>query len=369
LTGSDFVDRGFGDRDFVSDRAHMNPRPLIWRCGALGDMVLVTPLIRALHRRFGQPVDLVSSGAWTRPLLEGQPGLGEIFLINSRKTPYWLSLSQQSLVKQLRARGPGPVWFCDIGAHMGRDLLQRASIPDDLICQHSSTEWVPGEHIVDRWIRFGMLSPPALADTQQGIANAGDAPRAAMLEIKPQMRSALEPWLVRRKLSGRPLILFQAGNKRTMRRGARNRVSNTKYWPEQNWADVIRAIRAERPDHAMLLLGVPAEHELNEEIAQLTGIPDVYNVANDLPIHILLPLLEKADSMVSVDTGPAHAAAALGCPTVTLFGTHDPSLCRPGGVTTPAITLTGLVDGKPNMLGIQVSEVVDAWKKLQSARR
>jgi len=146
-------------------------------------------------------------------------------------------------------------------------------------------------------------------------------------------------------------------------------VSNTKYWPEQNWANVIRAIRAERPDHAILLLGVPAEHELNEEIAQLAGVPDIHNVANDLPINILLPLVQKADSMVSVDTGPAHAAAALGCPTVTLFGIHDPSLCRPGGVTTPAITLTGEVDGKPSMLGIQVADVVDAWKKLQSTRR
>lgn len=349
----------------------MNPRPLIWRCGALGDMVLVTPLIRALNRRFGQPVDLVSSGAWTRPLLEGQPGLGDIFLIESRKAPYWVSPSQWALVRQLRARGPGPVWFCDIGPHMGRDLLRRADIPDELVCQHSAEEWVSGEHIVDRWIRFGERSPPALAAGRPdaGAGSAAQMPRAAMLEIRPEMRSALEPWLARRGLSGRPLILLQAGNKRTMRRGPRQRVTNTKYWPEKNWADVVRALHAERPDHAILLLGVPAEHELNDEIAQLAGVPDVHNVADDLPIHILLPLLQKADSMVSVDTGPAHAAAALGCPTVTLFGTHDPRLCRPGGVTTPAITLAGQVDGKPSMLGIQVSEVVDAWKKLQSARR
>jgi heptosyltransferase-3 len=348
----------------------MNPRPLIWRCGALGDMVLLTPLIRALNRRFGVPVDLVSSGPWTRPLLEGQPGLGEIFLIQSRKTPYWLSLSQRKLVRQLRARERGPVWFCDLPP-AGRDLLRRAGIPDELVCEHSPAQWVPGEHIVDRWIRFAQLSPPALANATPPAANGGahDMPRAAYLEIKPQMRAELEPWLARRGLSGRPLILFQAGNKRTMRRGSRQRVSNTKYWPEKNWADVIRAVRAERPDHALLLLGVPTEYELNNEIAQLAGVSDIHNVANDLPIQILLPLLEKADSMISVDTGPAHVAATLGCPTVTLFGVHDPMLCRPGGVTTPAITLTGQVDGKPSMLGIQPSEVVQAWKTLQSARR
>jgi ADP-heptose:LPS heptosyltransferase len=347
----------------------MNPRPLIWRCGALGDMVLLTPLIRSLNRRFGQPVDLVSSGAWTRPLLEGQPGLGEIFLIDSRKTPYWLSLSQQALVRRLRARGPGPVWFCDTGPNVGRELLRRAGIPDAWVCEHSSDEWVPGEHIVDRWIRFGQRSPAALM--MNSAANDAridelDAPRAALLEIQPEMRASLEPWLAKRNLTGRKLILIQAGNKRTMRRGDRQRASNTKYWPEQNWADVISGLRAERPDHAILLLGVPTEAELNDEVAKLSGAKDVHNVADDLPIHVLLPLLERADSMVSVDTGPAHAAAALGCPTVTLFGVHDPALCRPGGVTTPAITITGTVDGKPSMLGIQPSQVMDAWKKLMA---
>jgi heptosyltransferase-2/heptosyltransferase-3 len=111
---------------------------------------------------------------------------------------------------------------------------------------------------------------------------------------------------------------------------------------------------------------VPAESALNNEIAQLSGVSDVHNVADDLPIHILLPLLERASSMVSVDTGPAHASAALGCPSVVLFGTSDPRLYRPGGVTTPAIALTGMVDGKPSMLGIDVASVVNAWKQLQA---
>jgi heptosyltransferase-2/heptosyltransferase-3 len=78
----------------------------------------------------------------------------------------------------------------------------------------------------------------------------------------------------------------------------------------------------------------------------------------------LLPLLERASSLIAVDTGPAHAAAALGCPTVALFGHIDPWLYRPGGATTPAVTLTGTVDGKPNILGIEAGRVVSAWEQL-----
>jgi heptosyltransferase-2/heptosyltransferase-3 len=80
-------------------------------------------------------------------------------------------------------------------------------------------------------------------------------------------------------------------------------------------------------------------------------------------------LCESAHSMVSVDTGPAHAAAALKCPTVALFGASDPLLYRPGGVTTPAIALVGAINGRPNILGIQPPAVIAAWRELNAGLR
>lgn len=337
--------------------------PLVMRCGAFGDMVLLTAMIRQLHSRLGQPVDLVSSGPWTVPLLAGQPGVGEIFIIKSRKSPFWFSPLQRALAKWLRARGAGPTWFCDPGT-VGRDLLRRGNIPDAYVCEDAALPQIPGEHFVDRWIRFAQTTPPAFTGK---LPTAGPrVPSAAVLEVSAAWRAKLDAWLGRRGLSGRELILIQAGNKRTMRRGSRQRVTNTKYWPEERWAEVIRALRAERPHHAILLLGVPAEFELNTDIARTANVGDVHNVADDLPIEVLLPLLERASSMVSVDTGPAHAAAALGCPTVALFGTSDPKLYRPGGVTTPAIVVTGEIDGQRTMMGIEPVAVIAAWRAVQS---
>jgi heptosyltransferase-2/heptosyltransferase-3 len=331
------------------------------RCGAFGDMVLLTALIRQLHLRFGQPVDLVSSGAWTVPLLAGQPGVGEIFIIRSRKTPYWLTPRHWALAKWLRARGAGPTWFCDPGP-VGRNLLTRGGIPDADVCEDAALPQIPGEHFVDRWIRFAQTTPAAYEGKL--LPASSRVPSAAALEISATSRATLDAWLARRGLAGRALLLIQAGNKRTMRRGARQRVANQKYWPEDRWATVIRALREQRPHHAILLLGVPAESELNADIARLAGIGDVHNVADDLPVNVLLPLLERASSMVSVDTGPAHAAAALGCPTVALFATSDPQLYRPGGVTTPAIALTGEIDGQRSIMGIDATAVIAAWRRL-----
>ncbi len=134
--------------------------PLVMRFGAFGDMVLLTVLLRHLHARLGKPVDVISSGPWTRPLLEGQPWVGRLFVIRSRRTPYWLSFEQRRLVAWLKERGAGPTWFCDM--NLGIDLLNRGGIPDEYICDSRTFKWRPDEGVADRYIRLGNESPPGL---------------------------------------------------------------------------------------------------------------------------------------------------------------------------------------------------------------
>ncbi|MGA7822970.1 MAG: glycosyltransferase family 9 protein, partial [Steroidobacteraceae bacterium] len=130
------------------------------------------------------------------------------------------------------------------------------------------------------------------------------------------------------------------------------------------WAAVVRGVRAHRPLDAIIFSGTRAERSLNDDVMRLAGVSDLHNAAGDLPVARLLPLFERSRSLISVDTGPAHAAAALGCPTVALFGHIDPWLYRPGGATTPAATLTGRIDGVPNILGIGPERVIAAWLEL-----
>jgi heptosyltransferase-2/heptosyltransferase-3 len=141
---------------------------------------------------------------------------------------------------------------------------------------------------------------------------------------------------------------------------------NSKYWPEHSWAAVLRGLRAEHPEHELILLGVKSEFHLNNRIAKLSGLERVHNIAGDVPVAILLPLLEHASGMISVDTGPAHAAAALGCQTLVLFGQADPRLYRPGGVSTPAVVLTGQMHGEADIRGISPDDVLNAWRRLVS---
>ena len=135
-------------------------RPLVVRCGAFGDMVLVTALIGDLSARFGCKVDILTSGPWSEPLLTGQSGVGDILCVRSRKTPYWLSLDQQRTVHRLRSRGVSPTWFCD-GNDAARPMLVRAGFRDEFIVDAKDHPLFPGEHATQQWRRLARILPAA----------------------------------------------------------------------------------------------------------------------------------------------------------------------------------------------------------------
>jgi len=333
------------------------------RCGAFGDMVLLTVLLEQLRARFGTPVDVIASGPWSEPLLAGHPALGRMFILRSRRTPYWLSSSQQRLVAWLKARGAGPTWFCDRGE--GRELLARGGIPRDYVVDSTEHPFRDGENFADRYLRLGALSPAAFAGALPP-APSGVA-RAAHLVVSDAARSELDVWLTGHGLGGRAFMVIHPGSRHVARRRLRSRTGASKYWPEERWAEVVRAVRARAPEQAIVFSGMGAEGSFIADVLRLARVSDALNAANELPVTRLLPLLERARSLIAVDTGPAHAAAALGCPTVALFGHIDPWLYRPGGATTPAVTLTGTVDGQPSILGIEARRVINAWEDLIAA--
>ena len=341
-------------------------RPLVVRFGSMGDMVIALTLIRALHQRFCEPVDVISSGSWTRPLLEGQVGVGNLYLIRSRRMPYPLSPRQWQLVRTLRARGMSPTWVCD-SDDKSRWLVSRAGTADSHIIDVRDLTRLPREHAVDRWIRFAQSSPPCIADLCSGAIEASTW-NVPPLHVHEQWRKDLTAWLHDRRLTGRPLVLIHAGNRRTTKLARpRNRPSNTKYWPEERWASVVDSIARSNPEAEILLTGVARESRLNQAILYLSATNRARDVAQDLTVHRLLALQERAIGMISVDTGPAHAAAALGCPLVVLFGTSDPEQYAPRSATNSVVCLRGYELGRPSMLGISVKEVVDAWNTLRNS--
>jgi heptosyltransferase-2/heptosyltransferase-3 len=339
-------------------------RPLVVRFGALGDMVLMTVAIRRLAERFGSPVDILGSGEWTEPLLRGQSGVGDIYLLRRRRLPYWIGPEQWRLVRNLRGRGAGPTWLFDTRTEKELWLLKRSGWKSEHLLTLDGLPDIAGEHFCDRWRRFADLNPESIGPsaTMDGASSQME-PAFPVLTLPETVRAESSPWLRELGIQGQPWILIQVGNKRTMRRGHRQRASNTKYWSEQNWSALLRGLRALHPEHALLLLGVVAEARLNDEILAMAKVDNAHNLARGMSVPRLMALSGGAAGMLSVDTGPAHVAAALGCPVLTLFDSPAKrTIYAPRGPGLFATCVVGGTDARPSMFGITPDSVLAAWQ-------
>src|SRR5579862_782713 len=343
--------------------------PLIVRFAAFGDVVLITTMIEVLHRRYGSKVDLLSSGAWTREILAADPRVGQIQLVTSRKTPYPLRPSQWHAVRWMRARGIGPVYQCD-PEPKAQWLVEHAGIPRDWIIR-AHDHPAPGPmHWTQWWEAIGQLTPPALQPAPP-VLDAARLDAVPRLYVSAQARTDCRRWLAERGWQDGPQVLIQAGNKRTLKRSRRAGPSDAKYWPPQRWAALARGVLDSLPDARVFLTGAPVEHAVVEAIRIAAESPRVHNLATDMTVPRLLALLEQADSMISVDTGPAHAAAALDCPLTVMFANADQRWWRPRSRLGRVSVLGGAAGEASRLLDVEVPQVLEAWRALggRSGRR
>lgn len=101
---------------------------------------------------------------------------------------------------------------------------------------------------------------------------------------------------------------------------------SSKLWPASAFGEMASRLR-ER-GLAPVLLGSPADAGMAAAVSTCAGWAVPSLVGQDR-LELLPRLLARLACLVSSDTGVAHLAAAVGTPTVTLFGPTDPRLTAP----------------------------------------
>jgi heptosyltransferase-2 len=96
-------------------------------------------------------------------------------------------------------------------------------------------------------------------------------------------------------------------------------------WPEERFTGLARALLAE--GCRVVIVGGPPEVALTARIA--AGAPGSRDEGGRTDLPGLAALLALCDVVVTNDTGPMHLAAAVGAPTVTLWGPSDPAEVAP----------------------------------------
>lgn len=361
--------------------------PVVIRFGRLGDTILLQPLMRKLQQRYGKPCRLLALGDWPQVLFSAQPEVEGFIPLRSQHGSLLFSPSRWRVALALRGLRDSPVYVCEPEPRATtkvRPMLALAGIPAEHCQFIQAMTMRENEHWIDWLLRFGEQTPPAFRAAYAAAPPAHVPERAAVAAAEKPIGAVSEPqdsgpqllvtaaeradrdaWLSAQGMLGRPLVLLQPANKRTIRwNGVRHADDDDKSWPAERWGALARAISYRLPEAQILFCGAAAERSYIEALLAATDTRALRVSAAVLPLGRLKALLEIAHSLISVDTGPAHLAAAVGCPLVVLFGSRWPSTWAPRSGHGSAVSLLGGLPDVTRVDEIDTSQVISAWRML-----
>jgi heptosyltransferase II len=103
--------------------------------------------------------------------------------------------------------------------------------------------------------------------------------------------------------------------------------SRAKRWPAERYAALADRLKDEL-DADLLLIGSEDELAVSLEVSAQMKQPPI-SLTGKTDLALAVAVLSQVDLLVSNDTGPAHVAAALGRPTLVIFGPTNPVTTRP----------------------------------------
>lgn len=286
-------------------------------------MIILSSLLQLLHQRYGEPCEVFAAGSWPAEIYLANDHVARVCSVRNRHVPLLFVWSWWRTWWQLRRRDCSPIYVCETDARQVKKIRRLLTLSgiDPAHCLYITGDVTnTDEHWLDKLHRFGLRTPAAWAgrDFLPTIV-----PCVPALHVLDADRVARAVWLHALGWHDRPLILLQPGNHRTMRGGAlARRRRDTKAWAVANWQSLITALQSTMPEARILLCGAPQEVPTLQTIHAATQSASV--AVAPCSLRVLFALCEQAHSMISVDSGPAHAAAALGLPLVVMFGTCSP---------------------------------------------
>lgn len=312
-------------------RKHANgqtrKRILIVAVNWLGDLLFMTPAIRAIRRAF--PESYIACGVPPRglPLLKGNPHLNAVIPLQEgrgiRNLFHW-----GSMIRRLRSHRfdtaflfhrsfsrTAMVWLAGVPRRVGYRTWKRGWLLTEAVDPPENDS----VHKVEWFLR--LLS--AVGIERDGVEyDAGTFSE----HDEAAVNRLLEELGVR---PGERVVALHAGANWHLKR-----------WPAERFAELADQL-SQRLGVAVLFVGGAGDRPLVEGIAgRMRTKPRV--AAGRTTFPQLGVLLKRARLLISNDSGPLHLGLAVGTPVVALFGPTSPALTGPPQGTR-AITLFGSI--------------------------
>ena len=281
----------------------------------IGDMILAHSLLRALKAQEpDNPIDVVATPT-NEPIAGMFPEVRDVLVLDNKSGEFELGL-RLALLRKVRKRKYAKAyilrhylkdtfipWLARIPQRIGwyggecRHLLLTHTLPDELLPDHMARQ-------------LAALAYPDGSDFELL------EPQLAHVSVDDE------------ELPEEALKILTAGPTAAICSGEVS--PRGKIWPASNYGAVVGWL-AER-GYGVLILGSDDDQEQAKQIiASSPPSVTIANLAGKCSLKLSLAVLSRCQSLIADDNGLMHASAAMGLPTLGIFGTTNPELWAPVG--------------------------------------
>ncbi len=291
---------------------------LLIRPDHLGDVLFLTPALRALRQALPAARLVLLAGPWSAGVVEGNKDLDEVVLCafpgfersgkGNLLAPYRLLLETAG---ELAGRFDAAV-VLRFDHWWGAWLAAAAGIPRRIGYAWAETSPFLTEAVPYRPGRHEVQQNATLLERLAPGVEAGLG--STQVAVRPEDRA----WAAERLGQlGRPRVAIHGGA------GAA-----VKQWPVESWAAVGRGLV--QAGASIVLTGGPGERDLAAGVAGKLQAPAL-DLAGQTTLGQLAAIYQQCDLVLGSDSGPLHLAVAVDAPTVHLYGPVPVAKFGPGG--------------------------------------
>lgn len=299
-------------------------RILVVKLATMGDLLLATPALRALRETYPDArIDLLVTPS-SAGLLDGWEVIDHVIVLDK----YLFDYPQQMLKHPANLARLRPLWHALRDGHYDAVLLMHhltlffGRLKHQVLMRVTGAQYRVGLDNGHGWflnVKVEDRGFGAMHEAEYGLAVA-EAVGATTRNKTLTMPLSDEDRRQAHKLvfgdeppehAQRPLIAMHPGS---------GGYSTARRWAPERFAQLADTLFKDAGGQ-LLLVGGPEEADLHQEILSMmqSGM-SARSLAGKGSISVTAAALELADLFVGNDAGPMHLAAAVGTPTVAIFG-------------------------------------------------
>jgi len=329
---------------------------LLIQTAFIGDVILITPLIRAIKEIYPDSLLDVMVIPQTADILENNPSINELVIFDKRKNKFISFVNTLRIIKKKKY----DIAFSPHSSMTTALLMYLSKIPtrvgfDRWQAKNLLTHKVPhpgGKHKTEKNLHLLSLFSDNKFSIQTELF-----PSEKMFKKASALLSDL-------KMNTRKLIAVAPGS-----------VWFTKKWPQEYYKILVKQLSEN--GYGIVFIGSPDERKICEEISPEKNS---INLAGELSLLESAAVIEKCDLMICNDSGALHLANAVKTDVIAFFGPTVKSIgyypfrdndyvfeididCRPcsshGGNKCPLEHFDCMSLIKPDSVFLKVKELLD----------